>query len=113
MEQTQLWSSSGKELTKYLRGDGTPPSHQSLPSKCMVPHATLIIFTKDIPFELVSCLLNCFYQANFVTGAQIQLVSKASGHTLHIVQAPSGELLVEGKGEIGPEAWNGRPYRSH
>nr|XP_022325542.1 uncharacterized protein LOC111125751 [Crassostrea virginica] len=44
--------------------------------------------------------------ANFVTGAQIQLVSKASGHTLHIVQAPSGELLVEGKGEIGPEAWN-------
>lgn len=44
--------------------------------------------------------------ANFVTGAQIQLISKASGHSLHIVQDPSGELVVEGKGDIGPQAWN-------
>lgn len=44
--------------------------------------------------------------ANFVTGAQIQLISKASGHSLHIVQDPSGELIVEGKGDIGPQAWN-------
>lgn len=48
-----------------------------------------------------------FVKANFVTGAQIQLISKASGHSLHIVQDPSGELVVEGKGDIGPQAWNG------
>ena len=59
MEQTQLWSSSGKELTKYLKG-GISPSYEALPSKCKVPHATSIIYTKDIPFELVSCLLNLF-----------------------------------------------------
>lgn len=49
-----------------------------------------------------------FVKANFVTGAQIQLISKASGHSLHIVQDPSGELIVEGKGDIGPQAWNGK-----
>ena len=80
-------------------------------ARCPMPPQSYI--QKTYLLNWSHAYLICFYQANFVTGAQIQLVSKASGHTLHIVQAPSGELLVEGKGEIGPEAWNGRPYRSH
>lgn len=43
---------------------------------------------------------------NFVTGYRIQLVSRASHHTLQIVEGPSGMLVLDGKGEIGPHAWN-------
>lgn len=43
---------------------------------------------------------------NFVTGYRIQLVSRASHHTLQIVEGPSGQLTLDGKGEIGAHAWN-------
>ncbi|XP_061189294.1 uncharacterized protein LOC133197335 isoform X1 [Saccostrea echinata] len=43
---------------------------------------------------------------NFVTGNQIQLVSKSSGRALQIVQSSSGQLVVDGMGVIGPEVFN-------
>ncbi|XP_048779096.1 uncharacterized protein LOC125682511 isoform X2 [Ostrea edulis] len=43
---------------------------------------------------------------NFVTGNQIQLVSKASGRALQIVQSPSGQLVIDGMGIVGPQAFN-------
>ncbi|XP_062572920.1 uncharacterized protein LOC134234887 [Saccostrea cucullata] len=44
--------------------------------------------------------------SNFDTGNQVQLVSKASGRTLRIIQARSGQLKVDSRGDLGGQEWN-------
>lgn len=43
---------------------------------------------------------------SFVTGNQVQLVSKASGRCLQIVQSQSGQLVVDGTGTFGQQVFN-------
>nr|XP_022324917.1 uncharacterized protein LOC111125426 [Crassostrea virginica] len=43
---------------------------------------------------------------NFVTGNQVQLVSKSSGRCLQIVQSQTGQLVVDGTGNFGPQFFN-------
>ncbi|XP_060066925.1 uncharacterized protein LOC132547185 [Ylistrum balloti] len=43
---------------------------------------------------------------NFTTNNVIQLISRASGHSLQIVMAPTGELVVDGAGPEGPQVNN-------
>ena len=47
-------------------------------------------------------------QENFVTGNQVQLVSKSSGRCLQIVQSQTGQLVVDGTGNFGPQFFNGK-----
>ncbi|XP_076458038.1 uncharacterized protein LOC143291774 [Babylonia areolata] len=40
------------------------------------------------------------------TGNVVQLVSRASGRALQILMGPSGQLMVDGNGPVGPGAFN-------
>ncbi|XP_062572919.1 uncharacterized protein LOC134234885 [Saccostrea cucullata] len=44
--------------------------------------------------------------SHFVTGNQVQLVSKISGRSLRIVQDRVGKLKVDGRGDLGQKEWN-------
>jgi hypothetical protein len=42
----------------------------------------------------------------FKSGNVVQLISRSSGKTLQIVQAPTGQLVVDGQGPEGPEFYH-------
>ena len=44
----------------------------------------------------------------FTTNNVIQLVSRVSGRTVQIVQSPTGQLVVDGNGQEGPNCYNGK-----
>ncbi|CAG2256014.1 unnamed protein product [Mytilus edulis] len=47
-----------------------------------------------------------FYRQTFQTNNVVQLVSRASGRSLQIVMSPTQQLVIDGCGAEGPQAFN-------
>lgn len=49
----------------------------------------------------------CYFKSTFETGNQIQMVSRASGRALRILQTKADKLKVDGRGAVTGDEWNG------
>ena len=59
-------------------------------------------------FIIISNSANLFSQQIFQTNNVVQLVSRASGRSLQIIMSPTQQLVIDGAGLEGPQAFNSK-----
>jgi hypothetical protein len=59
-------------------------------------------------FIIISNSANLFSQQIFQTNNVVQLVSRASGRSLQIIMSPTQQLVIDGAGQEGPQAFNSK-----
>lgn len=59
-------------------------------------------------FIIISNSAYLFSQQVFQTKNVVQLVSRASGRSLQIVMSPTQQLVIDGSGLEGPQAYNSK-----